>query len=582
MRSNPKDHNPPQQKTRWKAQRERWRDQLSGLDALPQLTILGLLTGIIAGIVILLFRLLVEIPLHYMLPTHTENFESLSNAWHFWLPVLGAVALGVILQLMDKRHHATGVSHVLDRLHNHQTRMPLGNVVTQLLGGALCLITGQSVGREGPAVHLGAGSGSLLGQWLHLPNNCLRPLAGCGVAAAIAACFNTPMAGVIFAMEVVVMEYSIAGFIPVILAAVAGTTINQLVFGSTTAFNLPQNAMGSLLELPLVAIAGLAVAVFAALFIRLQGFCCRHSLNRSIALRFTIAGLLTGCGALLTPQIMGVGTDTINNVLLGNAGFALLLSILTIKLLVTGVSLGVGMPGGVIGPLLVMGACIGGMVGIIANHLMPGSASAVGFYVVLGMGAMMGAALNAPLAAMMAILELTYNPNIIFPSMLIVVVACLTTRWAFGCEGLFQTVLNAQGKKNSFSTIELLLSRTGARNLLDTHIKISVAEISVAQAHQILIHHPHWIVLENSHRLLNPGDLAHFLIEASTTPDKLFNLEEIPARRLDMIELDEQTNLYQALLNMNCAQVDAAYISDSQGNKLGILTREQIDNYYKL
>jgi H+/Cl- antiporter ClcA len=279
------------------------------------------------------------------------------------------------------------------------------------------------------------------------------------------------MAGVIFAMEVVVMEYSIAGFIPVILAAVAGTTINQLVFGSTTAFNLPQNAMGSLLELPLVAIAGLAVAVFAALFIRLQGFCCRHSLNRSIALRFTIAGLLTGCGALLTPQIMGVGTDTINNVLLGNAGFALLLSILTIKLLVTGVSLGVGMPGGVIGPLLVMGACIGGMVGIIANHLMPGSASAVGFYVVLGMGAMMGAALNAPLAAMMAILELTYNPNIIFPSMLIVVVACLTTRWAFGCEGLFQTVLNAQGKKNSFSTIELLLSRTGARNLLDTHIK---------------------------------------------------------------------------------------------------------------
>ncbi|MES2823331.1 MAG: chloride channel protein [Pseudomonadota bacterium] len=582
MRSNPTDHKPSPKKTRWQAQSERWRDQLSELDALPQLTILGLLTGIIAGVVILLFRLLVEIPLHYILPIHSENFEALSNAWHFGLPVLGAVILGGILQFMDKQHHAAGVSHVLDRLHNHQTRMPLGNVVTQLLGGALCLISGQSVGREGPAVHLGAGSGSLLGQWLQLPNNSLRPLAGCGVAAAIAACFNTPMAGVIFAMEVVVMEYSIAGFIPVILAAVAGATINQLMFGATTAFNLPQSTMGSLLELPLMAIAGLIVAVFAALFIRLQGFCCKHSLHRPIALRFAMAGLLTGCGALIAPQIMGVGTDTIDSVLLGNMGFSLLLSILAIKLLVTAVSLGVGMPGGVIGPLLFMGACIGGMVGIIANQLMPESASAIGFYVILGMGAMMGAALNAPLAAMMAILELTYNPNIIFPSMLVVVVACLTTRWAFGCEGLFQTLLQVQGKKNSFSTIEHLLSRTGARGLLDTHIQTSGTEISIAQAHQLLAHHPHWIVLETSHRLLNPSDLAHFLIEASTTPDKLLNLEEIPARRLDMIELEEQTNLYQALLNMNSAQVDAAYICDPLGNEIGIITREQIDNYYKL
>lgn len=589
---------PPEQSTtfknRWLTTNERWRDQLSGLDALPQLTILGLLTGIFAGVIIVIFRMLVEIPLRFILPIHTENFEGLSSAWHFGLPLIGATLFGLVLQFIDKKYHAASVGHVLDRIHNHQSRLPLGNFLNQLFGGAWCLVTGQSVGREGPAVHLGAGCGSLLGQWLGLPNNSLRPLAGCGVAAAIAACFNTPMAGVIFAMEVVVMEYSITGFIPVILAAVAGTIINQLVFGFSTVFHPPQAVLESLFELPFMAMAGFTVAIFAALFINLQAICCKLSLNRPIALRFAIAGLLAGFVSIFAPQIMGVGYDTIDSALAGNMGLWLLLGILSAKLLVTGVSLGVGMPGGVIGPLLFMGACIGGAVGIVANKLMPGSASAVGFYVLLGMGAMMGAVLNAPLAAMMAIIEFTYNPHVIFPSMLVVIVACLTTRWAFRCDGLFQTLLTVQGKKNSFATTEQLLSSIGARSLLDKHIKTCSTQISVAEAHQLLIHHPHWVVLVEEKLLLHPSDLANYLGSLSdssgtaldtisnTTPDTLIDLLTIAARRLNMIELDDKTNLYQALLTMNHAKVDAAFIRSTQKSGLGILTRERIDNYYRL
>lgn len=582
MTADSEEHSAPSLKTRWLQHLERWRDRLSGLDSLPQLTILGLLTGILAGIVIVIFRLLVEIPLHFMLPGTTENFEGLSSAWHFWLPFLGAVAFGLVLQMVDKKHHAASVSHVLDRIHNHQGHMPIGNFINQLLGGAWCLVTGQSVGREGPTVHLGAASGSLLGQWLGLPNNVLRPLAGCGVAAAIAACFNTPLAGVIFAMEVVVMEYSISGFIPVILAAVAGTTINQLVFGSGTIFHPPQATLQSLFELPFMAMAGLIVAAFAALFIRLQAACCKASINRPIALRFAIAGLLAGCVSIFAPQIMGLGYDTIDSALAGNMGFWLLLGILAAKLLVTGVSLGVGIPGGVIGPLLFMGACIGGTVGVFANVIMPGHASAVGFYALLGMGAMMGATLNAPLAAMVAILELTYNPNVIFPSMLVVIAACLTTRWAFGCEGLFQTLLKVQGKSKNFVAGEQLLSRTGARSLLDRHIKISQAKITYAQAEEALIHHPHWLVLLDDKLLLHPSDLANYLNDNASPPDTLLDLLAIPARRLDMIELDDQANLFQALSSINHAQVDAAFIRRSHNSGLGIITRERIDNFYTI
>lgn len=573
-------------KSHWHRKAESWRDQLSGMNGLSQLTILGLLTGIFAGVVIVGFRLLVEIPLYLALPTNSENFEALATYWHFWLPFIGAIIVGTVLHFVNKKYHGAGVAHVLDRLHNHQARMPLGNFIHQFFAGAWCLITGQSIGREGPAVHLGASSGSLLGQWLRLPNNSLRSLAGCGVAAAIAACFNTPLAGVIFAMEVVVMEYSITGFIPVILAAVAGTAITQLVFGSDTVFHPPQANLKSLLELPVMAIAGFIVAVFAAMFIRLQALCCKLSLNRPIFLRLCIAGFITGCGAMLAPQIMGVGYDTIDSALNGNIGFWLLITILVIKLIVTGASLGSGMPGGVIGPLLFMGACIGGAVGIVANDIMPDSASAIGFYVLLGMGAMMGAALNAPLASMMAILELTYNPHIIFPSMLVVIVACLTTRWAFRCDGLFQTILTVQGKKSSFGATEQLLSSTGARGLLDKHIQTSPSTISVAQAQHLLTHHPHWIVLKDDNLLLRPSDLAAhintFSVEDKLTPDTLLDLLAIPARRLDMIELDDQINLYQALLNMNLAQVDAAFILSTHKPGLGILTRERIDNYYKL
>lgn len=575
---------------------ESLRDQLAGAESLPQLTLLGLLTGIIAGAVIVLFRWAVELPLGYFLPGNFENFEAISSIMHFALPVTGAILLGLILQLVDKRHHATSIGHVMDRLQNHQGRLPLGNVITQFLGGAACLLTGQSVGREGPAVHLGAGSGSLLGQWLKLPANSLRPLAGCGVAAAIAACFNTPMAGVIFAMEVVIMQYTIAGFIPVTLAAVAGATMTRLAFGPEIAFINAQSVMGDLRELPLMGLVGLVVAVFAAAYIRLHGASCRWALNRPIALRFALAGLFTGICALWIPQIMGVGYDTISSALAGEIGFALLLTIAVIKLLATSISLGIGMPGGVVGPLLFIGACIGGAVGSAAQILMPGSASAIGLYVILGMGAMMGATLNAPLAAMMAILELTYNPNIIFPSMLVVIAACLTTRWVFRCDGLFQHVLRIQGKFRSTEAMEQLLGNTGVRGLMDRNLVISDNLINASTAQQLLSHHPHWILLRENNQLLQPADLHSYLqtlqndlqnlgsdLQTSASENQI-NLLEIPARRYDLERIPADANLFEALELMNRQQLDALWVeslSDSH-QPLGIISRRNIDNYYRI
>ncbi len=175
---------------------ERLRHHLATANAVPQLAILGVLAGFSTGVVMLLFRAIVELPLMALLPGHnSENFEGLTPVVRVCLVVGGALLLGLWTQGLDPQRQSVGVVHVMERLNAQQGRMPLANAVVQFIGGAAALLTGQSGGREGPAIHLGAAASSLLGQFLELPNNSIRTLVACGTAAAIAGSFNTPLAG---------------------------------------------------------------------------------------------------------------------------------------------------------------------------------------------------------------------------------------------------------------------------------------------------------------------------------------------------------------------------------------------------
>lgn len=346
---------------------ESFRERLSHEDALPQLISLGIVSGLGAAVLVALFRLLVEGSQTAMLGV-VENFESLSMTGRFLLPFLGALLLGSILVLTDRRYHAVGVFHVLERLRNHQGRLPVKNLLLQFFGGSIALISGQSIGREGPGVHLGAGIASLLGQWFDLPHNSLRTLIACGSAAAIAAAFNTPMAGVIFAMEVILMEYTIVGFIPVIIASALGSTVSQLVFGSENFFQVPPVELSLLWEMPFMVLAGLSYALVAVLFIRLHLFASRWR-EAPVFPRYLVIGLLTGTVAMFLPQILGSGYDTLYELIAGNIPLQLLIAIVIAKLVVTAIVTGLGMVGGLIGPLLIIGGCMGGVLGVFGNGL---------------------------------------------------------------------------------------------------------------------------------------------------------------------------------------------------------------------
>lgn len=572
------------------------RYSLSYIDALPQLTALGLISGLAAALIIVLFRLLIDGSLALMLAGEQETFEALPPSWRFALPVIGALAIGVCWHFLPRADRSVGVGHVLDRLHHQQGRMPFRNLVAQFFGGAASLISGQSVGREGPAVHLGAGAASLLGQWLRLPHNSLRTLVGCGVAAAIATSFNTPMAGVIFAMEVVLMEYTITSFLPVILASVSGALVGQLVFGEYTAFAVKPIGMSSLLELPFMALAGLVIAVLTVIFSRLQ-LSLQRTKQLPILVRFTIIGLATGAIALGVPQIMGQGYDTLEAAMLGQLSLDLLLAVIIAKTFATALSTGLGMPGGLIGPMLVIGGCVGGALGVAGNTLYPEAASSAGFYVTLGMAAMMASVLNAPLAALIAILELTYNPNVIFPSMVVIVVACVISQQVFRCEGIFTAQLRAAGTPLRSEPARQILSRVGVLSVMNRSFVLSESRISLSQAYSLLDRKPLWIVLEaetdERKVLLRAADLANYLenyqpeeSEITEEGEAIIDLAEIPGQRFKLFSLHPQANLYEAHQLLQQSYGEAICIEEVTTSTpvrspiVGIVTRNEIENYY--
>jgi H+/Cl- antiporter ClcA len=320
--------------------------------------------------------------------------------------------------------------------------LPFVNAAVQWAGGALCIVAGHSVGREGPAIHLGAACGSLLGQRFALPEASLRVLVACGVAAAIAASFNTPLAGVVFAMEAIVMEYSVAGFAPVILAAVTATGLTRIFYGEDPAFAVPPLALRSPWELPYIVAVGFAIGTIASAFTLLLGFFARHGRRAPVWVAALGGGLATAVCALAAPQVMGIGYDTVGAALLGKIGFAMLILIAALKLIATTAGVGLGLPGGIIGPMLVIGATAGGALGIAGAWMLPQYASGSGFYALIGMGAMMAGTLHAPLSALTAMLELTGNPNIVWPGMLAVITAFATSRALFRRRPIFETLLS--------------------------------------------------------------------------------------------------------------------------------------------
>ena len=552
---------------------------LSRDEAKLPMAMLGILVGILAGLVVNLFRFVLEAVFPYFSGgLNHDDFESLSPLWHFFLPVAGCIVIGQLLHSLTPELRRMGVSYVIDKVQHFRTRMPLRNALMQFITASIALLSGGSCGREGPAIHLGASCGGGIGSLLALPNNSIRLLIASGSAAAIAAAFNTPVAGVIFAMEVILMEYAVSGIIPVIVAAVSGTVVTQLLYGDEPVFIIEAVTMNSLWQIPYVVLMGLVIGGLASSFVRIHKFAVSFK-HIDLRLRLLLTGLLTGVAALFLPEVMGTGYDTLNDALQGHLGLSFLLVLLGVKLIVTALGLGLGLPGGLIGPSLMLGGLAGAAAGIIGEQFIPGTFSSGTFYVLIGMCGM-GATLKAPLAALMALLELSDNPNIILPAMLIIVVANITSSEIFKTRSVFQNTLEP-GQSGFSPELSRFLNRFGVSTIVNYKFITLTPETEKDTVIKSLQTNPEWIVIDYEGH--NDAIISRSALELALDSSE-FTLEKLEAATAIM-PISRHATLLEALEILSEKKANYGYIHtpDQSGNQVisGVFSQDDIMAVYK-
>lgn len=565
---------------------DRVRLQIARPDALLWHALFGILVGLTTGVVIIGFRLVVEGAQALMLPHHGENYEALSLGTRVLLPLAGALLIAAIFLRFSNGIRILGVARVLERMEYHQGHLTLRGFVLQFVGAAVAIASGHSVGREGPHVYLGACSGSLLGQVLELPNNSIRIMAACGTAAGISASFNTPLAGVIFALEVLGLEYSIAMFIPVILAAASADWLYVFVFGATPLFDVPPAVISSAVDLLPVILLGIAAGSVSALYTHAVQSIASTGKALNLFWRLTLAGATAGlCGALM-PQVMGLGFDSLDQLLASRHGWEFLLMLLAMKLAATAASIGLGIPGGTIGPALFMGAVIGNLTAVATMQFTGVSAVPVSFYVLLGMGAMMGASLLAPLAGLTAIVELTHSPGVIMPGMLAIIIAALVSYKGFGKDSLFITMLRANGLDYRINPLIRELRRQAVGGVMNRHFAHLLAKLDRAKAERLVSDSPDWIIVNKGDKpaYLMPGiAVATYLSQNPDAPS--IDLLAIPGERLELAPIHLQASLQEAAETLRSTGAQALYVrrllAPGIDHIYGVLTRSRIETAYK-
>ena len=541
---------------------------------------LGVSVGALTALVVIGFRLLYESGQSSLLPGGVlGNYEALAAWQRLLLPIAGAGLIGVYMRHAARSDPRTGIGFVIERTTYHEALLPLRNAIHQLVVATIAIISGQSVGREGPSVHLGATAGSQVGQWLGLPHNSLRTLVACGTAAAIGASFDTPLAGVAFAMEVVVMEYTIAGFLPVIIAGVTATALARLVFGTGIVFSIPVLSIEGLHELPLVLVLGLLLGGLAAAFIRLLRIAGQLLTHWPVVTRTLVGGLIVGTVGLFVPQVMGIGYDTIAATLAGELAVVLLVAIVAAKLLATATIIGLGVPGGIIGPTLVMGAAAGGAMGLLAESIITAPLGGPALYALLGMGAMMGATLRAPLAALTAMLELTANPGIIMPGMLTIAAATLSAREIFRTDSVYHLALGERGLDPRRNPLLQAASRLGILQLVDPHCRQLSTPGDGEEIDRLLTDPPTWIL----HGVGEAG-LPTRISDPATLRDHRHAGREPLDGSTPLLAVDEKASLREAIEQLREAGeatlLVTRQVDDDTRQWRGVVTRASIYRAY--
>ncbi|TKB45343.1 chloride channel protein [Thalassotalea mangrovi] len=462
-----------------------------------QLCLLGVIGATIAAIFIILFRLAFEsIQLIYL--QNVDDYTSLTEIQRFITPIIATLGILLVAWVTGFKYSRSGIPFVIHRLKTAYGAIPFLNTINQFFGSIFALAGGFSIGREGPAVHIGAACSTILAKRFSLPQNSMRTLCACGVAAGISASFNTPLAAVIFVMEVILREYKLHMFVPVILASIVGSLMTHAVFGSYHEYEFFAYLVIDYAHYPWLILFGVLLGCLAKLFNVGMLAVIRVSQHQHMTVRLLVAALIMGTMGYWVPESMGSSVSAIDLILEEEMVFTLIISLLCAKMIATIGVLGLGIPGGIIGPTLGIGAIAGALmsllVGIFFNDM-----RFAGDYALLGMAGMLAATLNAPLAALLTIIELADQLQLALPAMVVITSAYLTSSQFLKNRSIFLQQLEFQNLSYQPSPVENILQKYGVLAYLEDKYQIikdteeaNLSEIIRAAPgdEQIIVHCP--------------------------------------------------------------------------------------------
>jgi len=347
------------------------------------------------------------------------------------LPVIGGLIVGLVqfYFIGHERHH--GVAGIIESVALSGGRLRYWRIPAKALASAISIGSGGSVGPEDPSVQIGSNLGSMFGSLLRMSEERVRTLVAAGAAAGIAAAFNAPIAGVFFAVEIILGEIGTSSLGVVVLSAVISSVFTQAVSGVQPAFNVPPYSFNSIWQLPLYFVLGMIAGPLSAWYVKFlywfQDFF--HNLKIPGWGKPALAGVSVGIVGLFLPQILGEGYDAIGDVLGGKMTIFWLLFALTIaKLIMTPVSIGGGFAGGVFAPALFIGAMLGSGFGTLTNMIFPTLNIVPAAFAMVGMAAVLAGAVHSPLTAILLLFEMTHDYRIILPLMFSVIISLLISR----------------------------------------------------------------------------------------------------------------------------------------------------------
>jgi len=385
--------------------------------------VIAMLVGVLSGYGAILFRYMIRLVQWVFFGSGGEDFLEIVSDAPFYLkilaPALGGLIIGPIIFFIAREARGPGVTETMEAVAIRGGKIRKRVSIVKILTSAICIGSGGSAGREGPIVQIGAAIGSMCGQLLRVSTDHLRTLVACGAAGGIAATFNAPIAGVMFAMEIILGNYGISSFSPIVVSSVVATAVSRAHLGNYPALAVAKYSLLGAWELPLYMVLGVFCGAVAVLFTIVlhkteDGF---SKLKIPEYLKPAAGGLLVGLTGIVFPEVYGVGYDVIDLAVWDHLPWFFLLGLMFLKIAATSFTIGSGGAGGVVVPSLYIGAMAGGFFGWAVHGLFPGTATS-GAYSLVGMGALLAGASHGPMHAILLLFELTGNYQIILPLML--------------------------------------------------------------------------------------------------------------------------------------------------------------------